>query len=146
MKLTKTCACIVLVCCSARAQAADATAELLAAAHAFGDAWAKNDVPTLERLLKDDYLHTDVSGHVQNRAEWLAYIRDRIARREGNSIRFADDKVRFYGDVAVVTGENVISPEADPTRTTRIRVTQVWVKVPVKGWQRAAFQATPIRE
>jgi ketosteroid isomerase-like protein len=112
----------------------------------FGEAWAQNDMTTLERLLSEDYIHTDYLGKVQNKVEWLEYVRDRKAKGGMNKIEFADVKVRLYGDVAVVTGRNIIKgalTEQGKEAGTLIRFTQVLLRKP-EGWLRTTFQATPI--
>lgn len=114
----------------------------------FGEAWAINDMATLESLLSDDYVHTDYLGRVQNRAEWLDYVRERKAKGIVNKIEFADIKVRLYGDVAVVTGLNVIKgslTEQANDAGAQIRFTQVLVKRRNK-WLRTSFQATPVTQ
>ncbi|GEM_PF-1028450 len=114
----------------------------------FGEAWAQNDLATLESLLADDYLHTDYLGNIQNRAEWLEYVKERKAKGIVNKIEFADVKVRIYGDVAVVTGQNIIkglSVGQNKESATKIRFTQVLLRK--QGtWLRTAFQATPIAQ
>lgn len=114
----------------------------------LGEAWAQNDLATLESLLSDDYIHTDYLGRVQNRVEWLDYVRDRKAKVIVNKIEFEDVKVHVYGDVTVVTGRNIIRgalTEQGKEAGTQIRFTQVLLRKP-KGWLRAAFQATPIAQ
>jgi uncharacterized protein (TIGR02246 family) len=110
----------------------------------FGDAWAMNDIETLESLLTDDYVHTDYLGRVQERAEWMAYLRDRKARGIVNKIEFSDIKVRRYGDLAVVTGHSLIKgslTEATKDVGLQIRFTQVLLKRRNR-WLRSSFQAT----
>ena len=120
------------------------SSEVLAAVHACGQAWARNDLAVLEPMLRADYLHTDVAGNTQDRSHWLAYVSDRRDRGLTSTVDFADVRVRVFGEVAVATGENLIGTPLDPSQTLRIRFTQAWVRDPRAGWQRAAFQATPI--
>jgi ketosteroid isomerase-like protein len=70
-------------------------------------AWARGDLPTLQQMLADEYVHTDIAGRVKNRAEWLQQLGSRASALE---IAFDDLDVREYGDVAVVTGRNTASP------------------------------------
>ena len=112
----------------------------------FGEAWATNDLTTLDGLLSNDYIHTDFLGRVQNRAQWLDYMKDRKAKNIVNRMTFEDVQIRIYGDMAVVTGRNVIkgglSGPADE-ESTEIRFTQVLLKKR-GGWQRTGFQATAV--
>jgi ketosteroid isomerase-like protein len=113
----------------------------------FGDAWAVNDIRTLDGLLSADYIHTDFFGRVQNRAQWLDYMKDRKAKDIRNRIVFEDVKIRIYGDTAVVTGRNIIKGAlmipANET-STEIRFTQVLHKTH-GDWIRTSFQATAIQ-
>lgn len=112
--------------------------------HAFTDAWAQNDVTTLELLLRDDYFHTDIHGQTQDKPRWLAYMRDRRARGITNTVELANEHVRFYGDVAIVTGEDKITSPGEPGKIFRMRSTQVWIRETDGSWRRAIFEGTPI--
>lgn len=111
----------------------------------FGEAWANGDMDTLRRLLSPSYTHNDAFGAHLPYADWLAYA----AKRKGRAtkIAFRDVTTRFFGDVAVVTGFNVVTgggaTAADDTRDLTIAFTQVW-RVENGQWLREAFQATPV--
>ena len=110
----------------------------------FGDAWALNDIPTLEGLLSDDYVHTDLFGRVQNRAQWLDYMKDRKAKNITNRISFDDVQIRIYDNTAVVTGRNIIKgPLIGGEASTEIRFTQV-LRRKRGDWIRTGFQATAV--
>jgi ketosteroid isomerase-like protein len=124
----------------------DGQAEVAASIRSFGEAWSKNDIPTLERLLAPEYIHTDVNGDVFTRARWLEYIKQKKNAQAVNDITFHDVHIQVAGSVAWVTGENVFSGPAYATEkgapgTRKLRFTQIWVKRD-GTWQRAAFQAT----
>ncbi len=116
----------------------------------FGQAWLEADVSTLDRLLAREYTHTDVTGRVLHRADWLADAANAqkwLRAPEGNrkpSIEFEDVAVKMIGDSAVITGGNVIhsaNPQAAPIK---LRFTQVWIKED-GNWKRCFFQATPTK-
>jgi Domain of unknown function (DUF4440) len=89
---------------------------------------------TLERLLADDYTHTDIMGQFQTRDEWLAQVRSHPVAQ----LDFEDVTVRVYGDVAVVTGRNIYRPGTPfglPLRFTEVLTRQGG------DWRRSAFQA-----
>jgi ketosteroid isomerase-like protein len=110
--------------------------EIIQTVHDAGQAWARHDLTTLERLLADDYTHTDVFGQFQNRDEWLAYVRsDAVAHQ----LDFEDVTVRIYGDVAVVTGRNIWRPGTGFVALP-LRFTQVLTRKD-GDWRRSAFQA-----
>jgi ketosteroid isomerase-like protein len=120
---------------------AERNPEVIQAVHDIGTAWAQHDVSTLERLVADDYIHTDILGLVQNKDEWLADVRSRAANeRPAHELSFEDLKVQMYGDVAVVTGRNIWRLGPGRMVTLPLRFTQVLTKR--KGyWQRSVFQA-----
>lgn len=112
----------------------------------FGDAWAVNDIATLDGLLSDYYIHTDFFGRVQDRAQWLDYMKDRKAKDITNRIVFEDIQIRIYGDTAVVTGRNIIKGALTvPANeaSTEIRFTQVLHKTHGE-WMRIGFHATAV--
>ena len=112
--------------------------DLLTVTHRFGEAWANHDYETLDSLLAEDYLHTDIVGRVFDRQDWLADVK---GQPHGYSISFHDVDATVYGDVGVVTGANQLVGGGSPIGA--IRFTQVWVW---RGgrWQRKTFQATRI--
>jgi ketosteroid isomerase-like protein len=121
----------------------DRLADLDAAVHRFGEAWASGDVATLETLLSPTYTHTDALGEFHDRSGWVEYAR----RRTGRSTRigFRDVRKRVVGDVAIVTGINDLrgpgALSASDQKNSTIRFTQVWVWDRGR-WLREAFQAT----
>jgi hypothetical protein len=115
----------------------EAEREVIKAVHAVGRAWAEHDLPTLERLVAADYMHTDFIGRAQSRDEWLAEVRSSDTVQH---LEFEDLAARIYGDVAVVTGRIIWRVGNMGIVTIPLRFTQVLTKR--NGyWQRAAFQA-----
>ena len=89
------------------------------------------------------------TGSVLDKTRWLAYIRTRrtelasgrlqVSRYESSAVTF-----RWHGDAAVV-GSQVVSEgsrDGNPF-TTRLQVTQVWVRSGDQ-WRRAAFHDSPV--
>jgi ketosteroid isomerase-like protein len=113
---------------------------------AFGEAWARGDMATLERLLSPSYTHNDAFGARHDHASWLAYARGRQGR--ATTIEFHDVRTRIFGDMAVVTGCNVMrgggATSAADSQDLSIVFTQVW-RWQEGRWLREAFQATPVR-
>jgi len=111
----------------------------------FGEAWAAGDGAALEALLSPRYTHTDVFGAFLERTAWLAYARGRAGR--ATRIEFREVGTRIVGDVAIVTGLNVVSGpggrSADDRAALTLRFTQVWIWMDGR-WLREAFQATPV--
>jgi len=123
-------------------RAEDPGAEVEKLARSFGQAWAVNDIATLEPMLAPAYLHTDIKGNALPRAAWLDYMREQKKKDLVFTIEFADVKTTVYGDIVLITGENLISVIGQPgPKLQRLRFTQVWAKQDGK-WLRVAFQAT----
>jgi hypothetical protein len=99
------------------------------------EAWARSDVAALDGLLAERYIHADERGRVRYRADWLADA----GKPRNVSVSCDDLAVQVHGDVAVVTGSDLI---ATPERPEVLRFTQVWVKRDA-AWRRAAFRAGP---
>ena len=111
---------------------------LLECVRAFGEAWARRDVAQLQSMLAPQYIHTDVTGRVLRRDEWLAYA---ATQPHGSTITFRDVEAVEYGGVGLVTGTNDIA--GGSLGVNSIRFTQVWIELDGE-WKRVAFQATPM--
>ena len=64
----------------------------------WGKAILARDVPALERVLADEFTHTDPNGKASDKKAYLASIRS-LTLESGN---IEDEKVSVYGDVALV--------------------------------------------
>jgi hypothetical protein len=131
---------------------ADSTArtELVQALADFRDAFAKADAAALDRLLADDYVHTNGgSGQVLDRAAWLGYVRSRRAELDSGILRIEEYRssepvIRLLGTVAVVTHEVTTAGERKGQRfRSRVQVTQMWSREGGR-WRRAAFHDSPL--
>jgi ketosteroid isomerase-like protein len=113
----------------------------------FGEAWASGNMAVLNELLSPTYTHHDAYGERLNRQSWLDYASRRTGR--DTRIEFRGVETRIFGDVAVVTGTNIITGDgvrsAKDTKDLEMVFTQVWVWRDGR-WLREAFQATPVIE
>ena len=107
------------------------------------------DLESMQSLLAEDDLQTDFKGVVDDKTSWLqgfkqvaANVRSGVSRWE---ISFDDEKVRAYGNAAVVTGRGTFKGVRKGVPVNLIlRFTTVWVKR--RGaWQLVSYQATPIQ-
>jgi hypothetical protein len=118
-------------------------------ARRLGQAWLEADISSLDQMLAGEYTHTDVSGRVLHRSEWLADAANPekwLRAAAGNarpSMEFDDMTVEVLGIAAVITGGNTIHGARPTTDPIRLRFTQVWI---VEGgvWKRRYFQAVQI--
>lgn len=113
----------------------------------FGEAWAGGDRAALDALLAPGYTHHDAFGARLNRAAWLDYAT--LRRGRGTQIKFKDVEQRIFGDVAIVTGSNLVTGggvrSENDTADLELVFTQVWIWTEAR-WRREAFQATPVLE
>jgi ketosteroid isomerase-like protein len=118
--------------------------EVKTAVAQFSDAFVKADTAVLRGLLVDDYVHTNASGSVLDKARWLAFAQTRHEDLQAGRVRidtYRNDEVRIqvYGNTAVVTGLNTTIGMRDGKEwKMNLRFTNVWVKR-AGHWQRVAF-------
>ena len=126
----------------------DVEQAVMDAQHRWEEAFSQFDPESMQSLLAEDDLQTDFRGVVQGKASWLqdfktatANVRSGVSKYE---ISFDDEKVRLYGNTAIVTGRITVNGQRKGTSVNRVvRFTMVWVKR--SGvWQLVSYQATPI--
>lgn len=106
------------------------------------------DSEAMQSLLAEDDLQTDFRGVVQDKASWMQDFKRVAANvRSGKTqwqMSFDDEKVRGYGDIAIVTGRGTFNGRRNGAPVNHvIRFTNVWVER--RGaWQLVNYQATPI--
>ena len=124
----------------ARAQATSAVEqEIIKLEQTVTNAQFKKDRAALERLLADDYLYTHSNGSVLNKAQEIA--ESMSSEVQWTDSKFADLKVRIFGDVAVLTGRQTIQGTATGYVPGPRRITDIFVKRS-GHWQWVGGQAT----
>ncbi len=112
------------------------------------------DPEAMQSLLAQDDLQTDFRGVVQDKASWIQSFRQVAANVHSGKTQwemsFSDEKVRVYGEVAIVIGQGTFKGSGHIQGKRRgvpvnhvIRFTNVWVKRR-GGWRLVSYQATPI--
>ena len=121
-----------------------AQAEVLAGLAERDKAFVAGDETKLAQLMSEDYLQTDVSGHVQDKQAWLKEYFGPLApllksgKTQLATFDRSDIVVRDFGDTVVVAGKQTfkfagVNPW-DPKVTFQpgpprvLRFTQVWIK------------------
>jgi ketosteroid isomerase-like protein len=101
------------------------------------------DLHVFERLLADDFTHTNQSGIFRTRAEWLA--NHKPGRSPYTRYDVDELEIRVYGDTAVVTART--TPKGQDSKgkpiTGQYRYLRVWAKRDGM-WRAVAFQGTRI--
>jgi ketosteroid isomerase-like protein len=99
------------------------------------------DIDALEKLLADTVVHVHTDGRIDDRASFLALVRDRL---DYLTVTRGDLTVLELGDVALATGpiEQLVRIRATgQTHPMRFITSQVWRRADV-GWRQVSFQAT----
>lgn len=107
--------------------------EALAAADRFYAAFVTGDEAVVEQMTPDNYLQTDVDGHVQDRTAWLnEYLHPLVARmKAGQRWRVFERHVeaqRVVGNTVVLAGTITLQASSSTTAPRTLRFTQVWQK------------------
>jgi ketosteroid isomerase-like protein len=101
------------------------------------------ELHVFERLLADDFTHTNQTGKSRTRIEWLANHKPGQTPYEAYDVD--DLKIRVYGDTAVVTART--TPKGRDSKgnpiTGQYRYLRVWAKRDGQ-WRAVAFQGTRI--
>jgi len=124
------------------AEQATATAQIHEMERRRCQAVVERNLTALEELLAEDMIHIHGTGLVENKA---AYLNEMAIRWECKASERANLTVRFYGNVAISTGDvlNVVRPlgSADAWRTMNARATIAWLKQGA-GWKLISFHAS----
>jgi len=138
---------------------ADLDPDLQSAMAARTKANLEGDTAKIESLMVDEYVQTDISGHVQSKSQWLAeYFKPLAALIKSGQFHWdiwgeKDVQVRRFGDTVVVVGNLTLkgsgaSPVsgrgwvASPQATIGpvvLHFTRIWIKRDGK-WLLAALQ------
>jgi ketosteroid isomerase-like protein len=100
------------------------------------------DAATLAQLLHDDLVYTHSSAVVDTKQSYVESIRS--GRTRYRKIERGEQKVRVYGEAALVTGRAAIEVEVDgKPKSLKLRYLNVWVKQ-AGAWKFVAWQSTSI--
>lgn len=114
-------------------------AEILALEDKRYAAMTSNDLATLEALFHDEMIYTHSSAVVDTKASYLEALRSGKTRYK--SAKRFEEKVRFAGDAALVTGRAEFEVELNGApKTLRLRFLNAWTKTSA-GWKFIAWQS-----
>jgi len=116
--------------------------ELLALEESRFAAMVARDFTRLDSLVHDQLLYTHSSGVTDTKASWLQSLRS--GRVKYKSAKCSEQKVRFFGDTALITGRAQIEAEiGGQPKTLKLLFLNAWTRTP-QGWQFVAWQSTPL--
>ena len=103
----------------------------------------EKDMGALEKMLSEDLIHTESSGKVRSKSEFLEDFKKR--EFEFESFVIEENIVRLYGNTAVVAGRytNRVRYPGDVRPLKHARHLRVYVKGD-EGWKLVAHQATEL--
>jgi hypothetical protein len=107
----------------------------------LSNAWGRSDTATLSKLLAPEYRHSDVSGEIQHRDEWLILA---AQKKDMANLEINDIEILIYNDnMAVITGKMTYLFGMEKIKQD-LRFTQIFGNYNGQ-WKRTAFQATYIK-
>ena len=116
--------------------------ELLALEESRFAAMVARDFTRLDSLVHDQLLYTHSSGLTDSKASWLQSLRS--GRVKYKSAKCSEQKVRFFGDTALITGRAQIEAEiGGEPKTLKLLFLNAWTRTP-RSWQFVAWQSTPL--
>ena len=114
--------------------------EVLKASRTLNNAeYTAKDRATLEHMYSDDFVYLHSNGSVNNRKQELAEVLS--PDMKWTSHKTENQKVRFYGDVAVVTGVSTMIGTSKGYQSGPRNFTEIWVMRDGR-WQNVGGQAT----
>jgi ketosteroid isomerase-like protein len=101
------------------------------------------NLTVFERLLADDFTHTNHTGVFRTKAQWLANHKPGQSPYDAYDVD--DLTIRIYGDTAVVTARTTPTGRDSKGKpiTGQYRYLRVWARR-VGQWRAVAFQGTRI--
>ena len=101
--------------------------ELLKLERAFADAFIKNDLESIRRIVADDWIIVDPNGEIVDRTGFFEVIKSGALTHD--IMESEDFRVRVYGESAVVTAITSTKGKFRGQEfSTRERATDVFVK------------------
>jgi uncharacterized protein (TIGR02246 family) len=114
-----------------------------AAVEKMTSAWGNNDADSLEKLWSDDYTFGNPSGIFLTKAQRLSMLRSGRVKVENYSVDA--EKVRIYGDTAIVTYRSTVKRQAEGREIESEQHQVLVVLVKIEGaWRAVAQQSTPV--
>jgi len=119
-----------------------AESAVLAAEQARVSALIQDDFAALERILADELTYTHSNASVDTKAQFLSSLRS--GRLKYKSLEHSDQRVRVYGEAAILTGRtNVHSVFEGQEMRPTLRFTIVYVNKAGR-WQMAAWHSARV--
>lgn len=103
-----------------------------------------DDIPTLDRMLSDDYVGISWTGQMNTKTVQLDMMRNRALLL--TKLDLSDTKTKTVGSVAIVTAlANVEGVDEGKDMKGLFRYTRVYRRLANGGWQITNFEATRLQ-
>ena len=117
-------------------------AQIVALEQQSRQATLADDVPTMDKLLSDDYLGITASGEVLTKTQQLDRMRER--KLVITSLKTSEVKIKLVGNIAIVTSlAQVEGSDNDEPLHGAFRYTRVYQRMPGGIWKVTSFEVTP---
>jgi ketosteroid isomerase-like protein len=117
-------------------------AQIVALEKQWRQAALADDVPTMDKLLSEDYLGITGNGEVLTKSQQLDRMRD--GRFMITKLEMSEVKIKLVGNIAIVTSlAQVEGATGDETLHGAYRYTRVYQRMPGGIWKVTSFEVTP---
>jgi ketosteroid isomerase-like protein len=116
--------------------------QIVALEQQWQQAMLADDIPTMDKLLSDDYLGITATGEVLTKTQQL----DRMGDRKFviTKLETSDRKIKLVGNIAIVTCLAQIQGSSDDEPLDgAFRYTRVYQRMPGGLWKVTSFEVTP---
>jgi len=138
-RISMTAALLLLTAFSALAQGSVEKA-ILKMEQDWATALMKADTAGLDRIYANDLVYTHSSGQTDDKAKYVANIKNGVAKYE--DVKFETQSVKVYGNTAVAYSTATIRVTSNnQTNTNHLKLIHVYVKQG-KDWKMVAHQST----
>jgi ketosteroid isomerase-like protein len=99
------------------------------------------DIPTMDKMLSDDYIGISMTGEVDTKTQQLSRTIDR--KLILTKLELSDMKVKLVGAVAIVTSRAQVEGTMDGKQVKGMfRYTRIYQHLPSGAWKITSFEAT----
>ena len=114
--------------------------EVIAAMNTFKNALIRHDIKAMDKLVHEELVYSHSNGVTsQDKKAWLEYVANEATTVY---VDWGDQRIRFYGNVAIATG--VVDIRGGNGQTPSLyRMIHVWIRENGR-WQLLSRQATSV--
>jgi ketosteroid isomerase-like protein len=116
--------------------------QIIALEQQWRQAALADDVPTMDKLLSDDYLGITATGEVLTKTQQLDRMRER--KLVITSLKTSEVKIKLVGNIAIVTSLALVEgSDNDEPLHGAFRYTRVYQRLSGGIWKVTSFEVTP---